>query len=61
MGPVPPGFSRRALGIVNWDFLPLLDEPFADVKAVIFHQPVRNERLLRKIPQCAAALVAAAP
>ncbi|RYY18791.1 MAG: hypothetical protein EOO36_07305 [Cytophagaceae bacterium] len=54
--------GRQALCIANWNFLPLLNEPFADVKAVIFRQPVANERLLRKIPQYAAtqALVAAA-
>jgi ubiquinone biosynthesis protein Coq4 len=43
--------GRQALSIADWNFLHLLDEPFADVKAVIFHQPVRNARLLRKIPQ----------
>ena len=43
--------GREALSIANWNFLQLLDEPFADVKAVIFHQPVHNERLLGKIPQ----------
>ncbi|MFC6223222.1 hypothetical protein ACFP2F_08210 [Hymenobacter artigasi] len=43
--------GRQALSIANWNFLHLLDEPFADVKAIIFHQPVHSERLLRKIPQ----------
>ncbi|MBH8559042.1 hypothetical protein [Hymenobacter negativus] len=41
--------GRRARSIANWDFLSLLDEPFADVKAAIFQQPVSNERLLSKI------------
>lgn len=45
--------GRKARSIANWNFLPLLDEPFADVKAVIFRQPVRNERLLRKIQPAA--------
>jgi hypothetical protein len=52
--------GRTALSIANWDFLPLLDEPFAEVKAVIFRQPVHNERLLSKIPQYAAKRLAAA-
>lgn len=43
--------GRRALSIGKWDFLILLDEPFEDVKRLIFRQPVQNERLLRKIPQ----------
>ena len=47
-----------ALSVANWDFLHLLDEPFAEVKAVIFRQPVHNERLLRKIPQFAQAFAA---
>jgi ubiquinone biosynthesis protein Coq4 len=51
--------GRTALCIANWDFQQLLDEPFAEVKAVIFRQPVRNERLLGKIPQYAGSLVAA--
>ena len=53
--------GRKALSIAKWNFLQLLDEPFADVKAVIFHQPVYNERLLRKIPQYADALLTTAP
>jgi hypothetical protein len=52
--------GRTALCIADWDFLQLLNEPFADVKAVIFRQPVRNERLLSKIPQYAASLAAMA-
>jgi ubiquinone biosynthesis protein Coq4 len=47
--------GRKAVSIANWNFLHLLDEPFADVQAVIFRQPVRNQRLLRKIPQYANA------
>ncbi|RZK22048.1 MAG: hypothetical protein EOO56_09885 [Hymenobacter sp.] len=43
--------GRQARCIANWNFLQLLDEPFAEVKAVIFRQPVRNERLLCKISQ----------
>lgn len=43
--------GQKALSIAKWDFLQLLDEPFADVKALIFHQPVANMSLLRKIPQ----------
>lgn len=43
--------GRKALSIANWDFLQLLNEPFAEVKAAIFHQSVQNERLLRKISQ----------
>ena len=50
--------GRKALSIANWNFLPLLDEPFAEVKAVIFHQPVRNDSLLRKIPQYQHAFAA---
>jgi ubiquinone biosynthesis protein Coq4 len=42
--------GRKARSIANWNFLPLLDEPFAEVKAAIFQQPVQNERLLSKIP-----------
>jgi hypothetical protein len=51
--------GRTTLSIANWDFFPLLNEPFAEVKAVILRQPVHNERLLRKIPQYADAFVAA--
>jgi ubiquinone biosynthesis protein Coq4 len=47
--------GRKARSIAKWNFLALLDEPFADVKAAIFHQPVRNERLLRKISPHAKA------
>jgi hypothetical protein len=50
--------GHAALSIANWDFLHLLNEPFAEVKAVIFRQPVPNERLLRKIPQYAQAFAA---
>ena len=53
--------GRTALSIANWDFLPLLDESFAEVKAVIFKQPVHTERLLRKIPQYAGLLAPASP
>jgi ubiquinone biosynthesis protein Coq4 len=52
--------GRNALSIANWDFLQLLDEPFAEVKAAIFHQPFQNERLLRKIPQYAKKQIATA-
>jgi len=52
--------GRAALSIANWDFLLLLNEPFAEVKAVIFRQPVANERLLRKIPQYRQQLPVAA-
>lgn len=52
--------GRQALSIAKWDFQQLLDEPFADVRAVIFHQPVSNERLLGKIPQYAGRAVAVA-
>lgn len=47
--------GRQARSIAKWDFLSLLDEPFADVKAAIFHQTVGNERLLRKISSHAKA------
>ena len=53
--------GRTALSIANWDFLHLLNEPFAEVKAVIFRQPVANERLLRKIPQYAARATSPLP
>lgn len=53
--------GRAALSIANWDFLHLLNEPFAEVKAVIFRQPVPNERLLRKIPQYAQAFATTPP
>lgn len=43
--------GRQARSIAKWNFLLLLDEPFLEMKALIFNQPVRNERLLRKIPQ----------
>lgn len=47
--------GRAARSIAKWDFLTLLDEPFTDVKAAIFRQPIDNERLLSKIPPYAQA------
>jgi ubiquinone biosynthesis protein Coq4 len=41
--------GSEAKCIAKWDFSILLDEPFLDVKALIFKQPVTNKSLLVKL------------
>jgi len=41
--------GQKARCIAKWDFQVLLEEPFADVKAFIFHQPMNNQSLLSKL------------
>ncbi len=41
--------GQHARSIAKWNFFRILDEPFADVKAFIFRQPVDNPGLFWKL------------
>ena len=41
--------GRKARNISKWDFQELLSEDFEDLKKIIFHIPVKNDQLIKKI------------
>jgi hypothetical protein len=41
--------GKKARSIAKWDFQVLLSENFYDLKKIIFHLPVENSELVKKI------------